>query len=812
VQIRLHHFWAKSGRLAIFAGGGALALSMAALAAVAPQPAGPSDTAPAHYEKMMGQYCGGCHNDTRMAAGWSVSSLHASDVTSGANTDLWEKILTRLSRGEMPPKGMPRPPEAELAGFTTWLRGSLDRYAEAHPDPGRATLRRMNRAEYSNAVRDLFGMDVNVAGELPADDAGYGFDNIADVLTMSPTLMDRYIAVAGKVSRMATGLNSRKEFTTVYIVPKEVSLKNLGTPSYNERANDALPLDSRGGGAFKYYAPYDGIYEIRAYLNANTNTELDRLPEDMVSVRVPLKAGMRTIGMSFRKDLTLDESVQKLRNDTFYIIIPADPPQPMQLNVQVDGVRVKSLTVPSYRMSNRFTQANYLRDVQQMEVEGPFDPKSSTQLPSRQKIFLCHPSAQLSDEACARRIVTALAGRAYRRPVTGADIQPLMAVYRSGRQDSDFEHGIAAAVRAVLVSPKFLFLVEDDPKGIAPGTVHPVSDLELASRLSLFLWSSIPDPELLAVARANRLHERKELAHQVARMLDDPKSKALTDNFAGQWLYLRNLEFQKPDIVAFPEFDTRLRDAMKQETSLFFSGVVRENRSILDFINSDYTYLNQRLAEHYGIPGVYGTAFRKVALDPAWHRGGLLGQASILTVTSYDNHTSVVKRGRWILDNILASPVPPPPPNVPSLKDTKDGKPLTAREQMEMHRANPVCASCHTRMDPLGFSLENYDAVGAWRVADAGKPLDVSAVLNDGTKFNGPGGLQNVLMSRKDQFAQAFTERLFTYAIARGLEGHDMPSVRAITAKAVQDDYRIRTVIMGIVTSNAFLMKRSIPS
>ncbi|HSS15032.1 MAG TPA: DUF1592 domain-containing protein [Rhizomicrobium sp.] len=393
--------------------------------------------------------------------------------------------------------------------------------------------------------------------------------------------------------------------------------------------------------------------------------------------------------------------------------------------------------------------------------------------------------------------------------MTAADISPLMKIYAEGRKGADFDHGIEAALEAVLVSPSFLFMRESDPAKSKPGTVHRINDTELATRLSFFLWSSIPDDQLLAVAQQNQLHKPEVLKRQVGRMLTDPRSKALTDNFAGQWLYLRKLEYQRPDRRVFPEFDNRLRSAMLTETNMFFDDVVKENRSVLDFIDADYTFLNQRLAEHYGIPGVYGTSFRRVQLDPAKRHGGLLNQASILTATSYNNRTSVVLRGKWILENILASPPPPPPPNIPALNDAKNGKLLTVREQMEMHRSNPVCASCHTKMDPFGFSLENYNAIGAWRGSDAGKVLDVSAVLPDGTKFEGPKGLQDVLMARKAQFAEAFTERLMTYALSRGIEPYDMPSVRAVRNAAAKDDYKMQSIIMGIVQSVPFVMRRT---
>ena len=772
-----------------------------------------SNASPVDREGMLNQYCAGCHNDKARTGGMSVQGLHAGDW--GAGTATWEKILAKLNLGEMPPKGMKRPSPEQITDFTHWLETSLDQYGMAHPNPGRSTLRRMNRAEYANAVRDLLSYTKDVSSELPADDSGYGFDNIADVLTVSPTLMDRYIAVAGKIGRAVTGQTSRKPFATIYKTAKDVGAMRRGVPSYNERASDDLPLDSRGGGAVNYLAPYDGEYVIRAYFNANTLNDNDVLKENTIEVKVRLKAGPRTIGMYFEKPMALDETPVKVYSAANFpgqvsgIVVPDQPPTPMKLTVSVDGVATKNMDVPSYSNTKDFYQFNYPRDVLQIQVEGPYNAKGIGDSPSRRKIFLCHPAGAAEEAGCARKIITALATQAYRRPLTEADIGPLLKVYESGHRGSDFEHGIEIAVEAILVSPQFLFLEERDPPGGAPGSLHRISDLELATRLSFFLWSSIPDAQLLAVAERGQLKNPAILKQQVTRMLADPRAHALTTNFAGQWLYLRNLQYAKPDLEAYPEFDIRLRQAMATETDMFFSAVVKENRPVLDFLDANYTFLNQRLAEHYGIQGIYGPTFRRVTLDPSMHRGGLLGQGSILTVTSYDNRTSVVKRGKWILDNILAAPPPPPPPelNIPALNETPNGKVSTVRQMMEIHRANPVCASCHSKMDPLGFSLENYDAIGAWRTNYAGQPVDSSAVLPDGTKFEGPAGLQKILLARKDQFVEAFTERLMTYALSRGVEAYDMPTIRAIRRKAAADDYRIDSIILGIVQSTPFEMR-----
>lgn len=793
---------------------GLLALSVL-LAAVPARADVAAHEAAAQAGQLLTQYCSRCHNDERMAGDWSLSSVDVADLAAGANRAQWEKILRMTRRGEMPPRNRPQPSAEARAAFTQYLEASLDAYAAAHPDPGRATLRRLNRAEYANAVRELLALDVDPGRELPADDSGYGFDNIADVLSLSPTLMDRYLAVAGRLSRLAVGLGPAQPFVSSHTVPKDGSIKNQGLPAYNERSSDALPLDSRGGDAFAYYAPQDGWYEIGGYLNANTNNEVDRMQEDRYALRVPLRAGPHVIGMAFRQQLALDESVQTLHNTTEIVVLPTAAPTLLPLDVIVDGARVGTRQVPSYRMSPRFSQANWPRDVLQIDIEGPFDASGPGDTPSRRKLLACRAGADAAAQrACAQRTLAALARQAYRGPVAAADLQPLMKLYDEGRAQSDrpadaHAQGMAAAVEALLVSPRFLFLVERDPPGSASGSVHALDDRDLAARLALFLWSSLPDETLLQLAERQRLHEPAVLQQQVQRMLDDPRAASLTHNFAGQWLYLRNLDYQRPDVFQFPGFDTRLRAAMQRETELFFGSVLQDNRSVLDFIRADYSYLNQRLAEHYGIPGVVGTEFRRVALDASSHRGGLLGQGSVLTVTSYANRTSVVKRGKWVLDNLLAAPPPPPPPDVPALKQAVAGHALNAREQMELHRADPACASCHVRMDPLGFALEQYDPVGAYRQQDAGRAIDASATMPDGTSFVGLDGLQQILLDHREQFAEAFTERLMVYALGRGLTAPDQPTVRAIARQAAAQDYRIRSFIVGIVSSEPFQQRRT---
>lgn len=765
-------------------------------------------------EPLLDKYCSRCHNDFDHVAGLSVTELKASDLAAGRNAEAWEKILRRMATGEMPPHSKPQPELAQRAALVEWLDTARAHYVGAHPDPGHSAVRRLNRTEYANAVRDLLGADADLARALPPDNSGFGFDNIADVLSVSPTLMERYVAVAGKVARAATGLVPSRAFVTTWQVPKDGSVMNGGVPAFNERAVDAfgagdLPLASRGGTAVRYVARADGLYDVVAWLNSNTNNETDRLVEDRYSLRVGLTAGEHRIGVSFRRQTWPDESVQFLRNNTDYVPLPLDTPKLLPMDVWVDGKRAGTVQVPSWRMHPRYSQRNYPRDVLQLDVAGPYDAKGAGVTPQQAALFSCRPRNVAEEGPCAQAIVSSLARRAWRRPVTSVDVAPLLRIYASARTGTSFEQGIEAAVEAILVSPQFLFVVESPPPAGIAGAAYRVSDLDLATRLALFVWSSIPDERLLTLAEQGPFRAPGVLDAEIARMLADPKAQALTENFAGQWLYLRNLDQQRPDITEFPDFDTRLRSAMATETKMFFAYVMGANRPVTDFIRADYTFLNQRLARHYGLQGVSGTAFRKVRLDPATMRGGLLGQASILTVTSYGNHTSVVKRGKWVLDNMLASPPPPPPPDVPALKAEHDGRKLTARQQLELHRANPTCAACHAKMDPLGFALENFDAVGAWRTVDAGQDIDNTAVLPDGRAIAGFTGLQQVLMDRRDEFAQAFTERLMTYALARGLGPADMPAVRAIARRAAQEDYRVQTIVRGIVTSPAFTMRRA---
>lgn len=756
-------------------------------------------------------YCERCHNDERLSGNWSLSTLDIEDIAAGRQLHEWENILRNVRREEMPPPKSRRkkPSELERAEFVRWLESALDTRAKTHPDPGRATLRRLNRVEYSNAVRDLLSLDVDISDALPADDTGYGFDNIADVLSVSPTLMDRYFAVAEKLSVLATGISPPQPYVTNYVLPKDGSILNQGIPSYDWRMSDSLPLDSRGGGAFEYYAPYSGHYIISGHLNSNTNNETDRLEANRVEQRVFLDAGLHSIGMSFRKSLALDERVQVLHNTTDLVHLPSEPAEMLTLDFVTDGARVAATEVPSYHMSDRYAQQNFLRDVQQIDVDGPYTPVEDVRTKSTDQVFTCRPTFwPASERRCAERIVERLASLAFRRPVTETQLESLMRLYDTARTERAFEESIAVAIQGILVSPRFIFVQESSVHGTSVG-MHLISDYEFATRLALFLWSSLPDQTLLTLAGNDELREPEVLRAQLKRMLEDERSIALTDNFAGQWLYLRNLEHHAADVYAYPQFDAALREAMRRESELFFASIIRENRSVLNFLDSDYSYLNERLAQHYGIEGITGSAFRRVEFAPGAGRGGLLGQASILTVTSYANHTSVVRRGKWILDNLLAAPPPPPPPDIPALVRTRSGKALTAREQLALHSEDPACASCHVKMDPLGLSLENFDAIGAFRIYDEAQLINAATEMPDGTQFTGMAGLQSVLLARSEQFASAFTQRLMTYALARGVEATDQPSVRRIVRNAAADNYAVHSIIEGIVTSNAFNYRRT---
>jgi uncharacterized protein DUF1592/uncharacterized protein DUF1588/uncharacterized protein DUF1587/uncharacterized protein DUF1585/uncharacterized protein DUF1595/cytochrome c len=739
---------------------------------------------------LVGTYCLTCHNDKLKTAGLSLQALDLTTVP--AHAPIWEKVARKLRSGEMPPATVRSRPDARTAiALADFLESTLDRLAISHPNPGRAPVHRLNRAEYSNAVRDLLNVDIRPGEWLPVDDSGYGFDNIAAVLSTSPALLDRYMSAARKISRLAVGDLTMKPIEEMYDAKRD-PLKG----SRNEQLSDDLPFDSRAGISVAHYFPLDAEYVFKVRF-IGVQADGEEADSDPYHVRIAVKAGLHKVGV------TAPRENLKPERDAPPGPLGAPPPSgvvqiPSPVDLRLNGARVK-----------RFDVRARTPDVSKLIIGGPYEPTGRGDTSSRRAIFVCRPSRPTQEAACARTILTALAHRAFRRPVTSADVDPLFEFYRQGRAETgEFDGGIQSAIEALLVSPEFLFRVERDPVTAGAGQAFRISDVELASRLSFFLWSTSPDAELLDLAERGRLKDPATLERQVRRMLDDDRAEALVSNFAGQWLHLRNVETVKPDPVIFP-FDEALRQAFFTETSLFLTSMFREDRSLLDLLSADYTFVNQRLAEHYGIPRVYGSQFRRVTVaDP--NRHGLLGQGSILAVTSYPNRTSVVQRGKWILENLLGTPPPPPPPDVPELKAAPHGKLLSMREQMQVHRANPTCAACHARMDPIGFALENYDGVGRWRREDADAPIDASGRLPDGTEFDGPAGLSQLLLTKyRDDFVRTATEKLLTYALGRGVEYYDYPAVRAVTREASEHNYRISAWILAVVKSTPFQMRRA---
>jgi mono/diheme cytochrome c family protein len=785
------------------------AVALLFLSALAPLEAWQQPAA-ASAHALVNQYCAGCHNDKLKTAGISLQNPDLTKVADDAAT--WEKVLRKVSANEMPPSGVPHPPAQQAKAFTTYLETELDRYAAAHPNPGHPVIHRLNRAEYSNTIRDLLALDIDEGSTLPPDNTGYGFDNIGDVLSLSPVLIERYMTAARKVARLAVGDTNIKPVVDTFAPARETraaSKLGLKLPR-NERISDDLPLDSAGGMSFRYSFPVDGeyVFKIKMPAPAVGFGETAAPVGQVFELRVPVKAGDRQVGLTFMRSSAVPEVLPIVGNPRIAAAAagrgPLPPPATAHMDLRLDGVRLSLYDVPEGPNGPAFSQ---------ISIAGPYNILGAGDSPSRRKIFVCHPASAIGDEPCARKILSSLGRRAYRRPFTEADLKPLMGFYQAGRKEGSkegsFEIGIEMALRAMLVSPNFLFRVERDPAGSAPGSIHRIGDFELASRLSYFLWSSMPDEELMKLAGAGKLQDPAVVEQQVARMLDDPKSKAFVDNFAGQYLFLRNLANQKPDPDEYPEWDNSLARSFEQETRLFFNAVLRENRPVTELLDARFTFLNQRLAEFYGVPGIYGPQFRRVEMtDP--NRGGILGQGSLLTVTSYPNRTSVVQRGKWVLENLLGAPPPPPPANVPSLDPHgKDGK-VSMRQAMEAHRANPVCASCHSRMDPIGFALENYDGVGAWRDQDNGARIDASGKLPDGTAFNGPAGLKQLLLTKyREEFISTFTEKMMTYALGRGLEPYDNPAIRSVVREAEAKNGTISALIRAIITSPQFQMRRT---
>ena len=781
---------------------------------------------------LLDRYCVSCHNDNLRVAGLALDTMDVANVGDGA--EVWEKVVMKLRAGMMPPAGRPHPDDASKVSLYSYLETELDRAAASNPDPGRSdALRRLNATEYRNVIRDLLDLEVDVTALLPADDSSAGFDNVS-LGGLDPGRLERYLTAASKISRLAVGAPVRSAVAETYIVPSDL----------NQTGHiEGLPFGTRGGTTVRHNFPVDAEYELRVELGKSWNSNSVgglRGPQDVVItvdgepvttltvtppqrpsrpppaqqqppqqqtqaqqqqaaiqafsqpggdaadadlfVRVPVAAGPRTIGATF-----LSQGYQLRERHR----------QPFQkIHITVGGDQRAEPNVYS------------------VTITGPFDSTGPGDTPSRRRIFSCRPTdaSAAAEIGCAREILASLARRAYQRTLTDADVDLLLGFYQDGRAIGDFEAGIEMALRRLLVSPEFLFRVERDPlneDGDEAGRPYAISDLELASRLSFFLWSSIADDDLLDVATSGTLRDPGVLEAQVRRMLADPRAETLVTNFAAQWLYLRNLPSVSPNFIAFPDFDDTLRRAMRQETELFVKSIIQEDRSALELLTADYTFVNERLANHYGIPNIYGSHFRRVTLAPESPRRGLLGKGSILAVTAYATRTSPVVRGKWVLENLLGTPPPPPPPDVPPLSDEKSDGVLSMRERMDQHRRNPVCAACHAVMDPVGLSLENFDATGRWRtLTDGFAPIDASGSFPGGATFDGVSGLKQAILSRSDQFVRTLTGKLLTYALGRPTEYYDAPAIRAIERTAARDDYRFSSLILGIVKSTPFQMRR----
>ena len=756
----------------------------------APRPQSPAT----NQRAFLDQYCVGCHNQRAKTAGLMLDKMDVAQVPQ--NAEVWEKVVRKLRAGMMPPSGARRPDRPTIEGFATRLEAELDRSAAAKANPGAPALHRLNRIEYANAIRDLLSLEIDATSLLPADDSSSGFDNNADALGVSPALMERYLSAASKIGRQAVGDPATPVSEKVYALPNDLT---------QDSHVEGLPFGTRGGLLLRHNFPVDGEYSIATTLSrggkdggvgfgaADTKGEelevsvdgervklfqLASAPD--LEVRLPVKAGLRSIGVTFaaKNYAPVEDTLQPYLRSMFpggvWTVVP----------------HVGSVT-----------------------IKGPYQTTGVGDTVSRRRIFACHPANEQQELPCAKKIISAIAGRAFRRPITDQDLETLTSFYQAGRSKGSFDDGIEMALRRILASPEFMFRFERGPA--KPGEAYRITDLELASRLSFFLWSSLPDDELVKLATQGKLKDSAVLEQQVRRMLADPRSKELVSNFAGQWLYLRNLQSLVPAMEEFPDFDDNLRQAMRRETELFFDSIVREDRNVLDLLTADYTFVNERLAKHYGIADIYGSQFRRVTLDADSPRRGLLGQGSILTVTSLATRTSPVLRGKWILENILGVPPPEPPPNVPALKEnvrptdkgTDTVEALSVRRRMEEHRAKEPCASCHKMMDPIGFALENFDAVGQWRTLDGRLPIDASGQLVDGTKVDGPVNLRKALLVYSDQFLRTVTEKLLTYAIGRSVEYYDMPAVRSIVRDASRNDNRFSSIIVGIVKSPPFQMK-----
>jgi hypothetical protein len=699
---------------------------------------------------------------------------------------------------------MPRPEQAQLDGMATWIENSLDKAAGAKVNPGRSQLHRLNRSEYANAIRDLLGVEIDVKELLPPDDESNGFDNIADVLKVSPSLLEQYLGASAKISSLAVGDMATKPISRVYQVPPDLA---------QDGHVDGLPLGTRGGILIRHNFPLDGEYDFSVYVLQNivgyvTGLEWPHQLEISIDGERVFLAGIGGEADNKMSDANLGIAKDSLDARLKTRVKVKAGPHDVAVAFVMKTASESEEPLQPHTRDHDLQNMNGIPLVDHVDITGPYKATGPGDTLSRRSIFTCRPATAAEEVPCAKKILSTLARRAYRRPVTDADLEPVLSQFQAARNKSNFDAGIQTALQLILANPKFLFRAEPDPSGAKPGTIYRASDLELASRLAFFLWSSLPDEQLLTLASQGRLKDPAVLDQQVKRMMLDPKAHALTTNFAGQWLFLRNLQSTLPDPNEFPNFDDNLRQSFRKETELFFESIVREDRSALDLLDADYTFVNERLAKHYGIPDVYGTQFRRVRMANEARRG-LLGQGSILTVTSYPNRTSPVLRGKWILENLLGTPPPAPPPNVPALKENSaGGKQLSIRQLMEEHRANPTCASCHKVMDPLGLALENFDAIGQFRAKEAAGPIDASGQLADGSKVDGVASLRKALLKHPDQFVGTMTEKMLTYALGRGLEYYDMPVVRSIVRDSARSNYRFSSLVMGIVRSTPLQMKK----
>jgi mono/diheme cytochrome c family protein len=754
-----------------------------------------SDSAAEQMRSTVGRYCVGCHNPKRKKGQLDLESIAGNDVR--AHPRIWEKVIRKLRSRQMPPFGKRRPDENVYDAVVASLEASIDDAASAHPDPGRTdTFRRLNRIEYQNAIRDLLALDIDASALLPPDESSHGFDNVT-VGNLSPTLLDRFISAAEKISRLAVGGAMRNPGGDTIRVRPDLT---------QEGHVEGLPLGTRGGVLLPYTFALDGEYDIQIRLARDRDEHVEGLKEPQ---ELELLLDRKRVA-SFKVKPPKDKNHQVVdAHLKIRIPVSAGPRKLGVTFVKSSSSLLETKRQPYNAHFNRHRHPRLTPAIFQISITGPYATKGAGDTPSRRRVFVCKPTKPSEEEDCARRILSVLMRRAYRRSVTDDDLERPMEFYRQARAEGDFESGIEMALSAVLVSPRFLFRIERDPSDVGPNTVYRISDVELASRLSFFLWSSIPDDELLDATTRGDLRQPAVLEAQVRRMLADSRSRTLVSNFASQWLHLRNLDSTTPDQRLFPDFDDNLRQALRRETELFVDSVFREDRSVLDLLKADYTFLNERLAKHYEIPHVYGSRFRRVSLGEDSHRGGLFRHGSVLAVTSYATRTSPVIRGRWVLENILGSPPPPPPPDVPALTDNKVSAALPLRERLLEHRANPTCASCHELMDPIGFSLENFDAVGRWRTLESGNPIDASGSLPDGDEFVGVAGLEKSLLKRPDLFMSTLVEKLLTFALGRGVEYHDAPAIRGIVRKARAEDDRFSSLILGIVTSPPFQMRRS---